>query len=99
MAASSLSWMARLESVCAAWVAAGPGIGVGVVVEELREGRGGRRRRTSRSFMWGTAEVATARRVGSVGHSATEEGEKAIQALEWGARFCRPRSWSEVGVD
>ena len=37
--------------------------------------------------MWGTADVATARRVGSVGQTAIEDGEKAIQALEWGARF------------
>ena len=59
--------------------------------------RGGRRRRTMRSFMWGVEEVAMARRVGSVGERAIEEGEKAIQALEWGARFWRPRRWRGGG--
>ncbi len=34
------------------------------------------------SFMCGTVDVATARRVGSVGHVAMEEGEKAIQPFE-----------------
>ncbi len=37
--------------------------------------------------MCGTADVATARSVGSIGQMAIEEGENAIQALEWGARF------------
>ena len=44
--------------------------------------RGGNKRRTRMSFKWGTAEVATARSVGSVGQIATLEGENAIQALE-----------------
>ena len=37
--------------------------------------------------MCGTADVATAMSVESVGQTAIEEGENAIQALEWGARF------------
>lgn len=49
------------------------------------------------SFMCGTADVATARRVGSVGHTSTEEGEKAIQAFERGARFWEPSSRSSAG--
>ena len=47
--------------------------------------------------MCGMADVATARRVGSVGQMAIDEGEKAIQALEWGARFWDPRSLNSVG--
>ena len=47
--------------------------------------------------MCGTADVATATSVGSVGQTAIEEGEKAIQALEWGARFWDPRSFNSVG--
>ena len=57
--------------------------------------RGGRSRRAIRSFMWGTVDVATATMVGSVGESATEEGEKATQELEWGARFWDPSSSRE----
>ena len=34
------------------------------------------------SFMCGTAEVATAKSVGSMGELAIDDGEKAIQALE-----------------
>ena len=49
------------------------------------------------SFMCGTEEVATAIRVGSVGLMAIEEGEKAIQAFECGARFWVPSSSSLVG--
>ena len=66
------------------------------VVVRLREGR---RRRTIRSFMWGTADVATARRVRSVGQRAIEEGEKATQAFEWGARFWSPRRRSSKSGD
>ena len=49
--------------------------------------------RTMSNFMCGTLDVPTATSVGSVGHRAREEGVKATQALEWGARFWRPRSW------
>ncbi len=51
---------------------------------------GGRRRRTIISFMCGMADVATANREESTGDSANADGVNAIQALEWGARFCRP---------
>lgn len=51
------------------------------------------------SFKCGIADVAMARSVGSVGHIATEEGEKAIQAFEWGARFWEPSSRSSAGGD
>ena len=79
IAASSLSWMARFALAWDAW---------GVVVElaSLAEWSG-MRSRTRISFMCGTADVATARRVGSVGQTAIEEGEKAIQAWDWAARF------------
>lgn len=79
IAASSLSWMARFALAWDAWV----------VMGELASlaGRIGIRSRTRISFMCGTADVATATSVGSVGQTAIEEGEKAIQALEWGARF------------
>lgn len=49
------------------------------------------------SFMYGTAEVATAKSVGSVGEMATEDGENAIQALDCGARFCDPNNSISVG--
>lgn len=41
--------------------------------------------------MCGNEDVPTARRLLSRGLSAREEGVKAIQVLEWGARFCWPR--------
>lgn len=49
------------------------------------------------SFICGTEDVATAIREGSVGLMATEEGEKAIQAFECGARFCEPSTSSLIG--
>lgn len=54
--------------------------------------RGGKSRRTRMSFIWGRDDVATARRVGSVGHRAIQEGEKGVQAFECGARFWAPMS-------
>ena len=55
----------------------------------LREGAAmdGIKRRTTMSFMWGIEDVATARRVGSVGQREIEDGENAIHAFERGARF------------
>ena len=85
MAASSRSWRASVARVCAACVA---GAGDGVLL--LLLGEGGKSSRTRRSFMWGTADVPTARRVRSVGQRASAEGEKAIHALLCGARFCVP---------
>ncbi len=53
---------------------------------------GGSSSRTTINFMYGTADVATASNVGSVGHSARDDGEKATQAFECGAKFCPPMS-------
>lgn len=50
----------------------------------------GKSRRTRISFICGRDEVATASSVGSVGQRAMEDGEKGIQAFEWGARFWVP---------
>ena len=73
IAASSRSWTASLARVCATWVA-----GSGTCMLLAR----GRRRRTIRSLRWGTEDVATATRVGSVGQRAMLDGEKVTQALE-----------------
>ena len=93
MAASSSLARARWESVWDAWVVNGSSVVVVLVVvvggvDTEVEGPEGKSMRTNISFMWGCAEVAIARSVGSVGQIAMLEGEKAIQALEWGARFC-----------
>ena len=61
------------------------GSGVAGAVESWMEE--GKSNRTMRSFMCGTAEVATASSVGSVGCGESAEGVKATQAFEWGARF------------
>ena len=44
------------------------------------------------NFICGKLDVPTATSVGSVGQSASEDGVKATQALECGARFCLPRN-------
>ena len=51
-----------------------------------------------RSLRWGTEDVATARRVRSVGQRAMLEGENVTQALEWGARFWVPMDLRFVRV-
>lgn len=92
MAASSLSAVASEARVWAACVA-GAGV-AGVSADGMR----GRRSRTRSSFMCGRAEVATARRVESVGHNAIAEGENATHALLCGARFWLPAKRT-LGVD
>lgn len=51
------------------------------------------------SFICGTAEVGAARMEGSRGDIARLDGEKAIQALECGARFCEPMSVKVAGAE
>lgn len=51
------------------------------------------------SFMCGTVLVATATVVGEIGDRERLEGVKAIQAVEWGARFCAPRGSREGGEE
>lgn len=55
-------------------------------------GIGGKSKRTIISRMCGTELVATASNVESVGQTAIEAGENAIQPVECGARFWPPRS-------
>ena len=57
---------------------------------DVSTSHGGISMRAISSFMDGTAEVAQASKLGSVGQIAKAEGVKATHALEWGARFCRP---------
>lgn len=43
--------------------------------------------------------MATAIVVGEMGERDRLEGVKAIQAVEWGARFCVPRGSNEGGEE
>ena len=57
----------------------------------------GKSRRAMISFMCGTAEVAIAMTVESVGQTEIEDGENVTYAFECGARFCDPRCANTTG--
>lgn len=67
MAASSLSWMARLLRVWAACV-------MGLASFKEDSVKAGSNSPTIMIFMCGTADVATASSVGSLGDTSTEDG-------------------------
>ena len=104
MAASSLfarskarrAWLACVDCTAVAVVAVAAAAAAAASPEARgdagrEEGMGGNSSRTIMSRMWGTELVATASSVGSVGQTAIEAGEKAIQPEECGARFWLPR--------
>lgn len=96
IAASSRSERASAARACEDWVS---GAALAAEIAGVSFLVSGNRSRTMMSFMCGRWEVATARSVGSVGHSARQEGLNAIQAFACGARFCLPASLIDIEPD
>lgn len=105
IAASSLSANASASRACEAWVSVTPGLSSNREVRSRVGGaevvstfHGGISMRAIKSFIDGTADVAQANRLESVGQIASAEGVKATHALECGARFWRPSSLGSASV-